>query len=143
MENIVSEIQVTFKRKTFGKVTESKAIYDFIKPAYENKMDMQEVFTVILLNNSLEIMGHYPISQGGINSTIVDTRIIFGLALKGLAVSIALVHNHPSGKLQPSEQDLSITKKIKEIGKLLDIKVIDHLIITSEGFYSFADEGIL
>lgn len=140
-ENKVSELEISYKRKTYGKVKDSETLYNYIKPMYDIKMDMQEIFTVILLDHGLNILGHYTISQGGLVSTIVDTRLIFGVALKGLATQIAIVHNHPTGNLRPSEEDIRITKKVAEIGKLLDIRLLDHIIITSEHFYSFADNG--
>jgi DNA repair protein RadC len=80
---------------------------------------------------------------GGIFATIADVRIIFATALKCVATGLILAHNHPSGSLQPSKADRELTKKIKEVGKFLDIQLLDHLIITPEGYYSFADEAVL
>ena len=89
------------------------------------------------------MLGTYSLARGGISSIIVDVRIIFATALKCVASSIIVAHNHPSMNLTPSEADKEITKKLKEGGKLLDIKVLDHLIVTTEGYYSFADDGVI
>jgi DNA repair protein RadC len=81
------------------------------------------------------------VSSGGLTGTIVDVRIVLGTALKAAATSIILAHNHPSGNLHPSQEDFNLTKRIKEAAKFMDITVIDHLILTDENYYSFADEG--
>ena len=85
----------------------------------------------------------YQLSKGGIKGTIADVRLILSVALKTLATGLILVHNHPSGNLKPSEADKHITSKIRQAAKLLDIELIDHIIISSEGYYSFMDEGVL
>ena len=87
--------------------------------------------------------GIFRIAEGGIAATIMDVRIIMSAALNVLATSIVVCHNHPSGNLKPSEADINITKNIKEAGKVMDISVLDHVIITTDGHFSFADEGIL
>ncbi|MAW94338.1 MULTISPECIES: RadC family protein [unclassified Leeuwenhoekiella] len=103
-----------------------------------------ECFKIVLLNNSNQIKGVFQVSQGGITGTVVDVRLIFAVALKSLAVGMILTHNHPSGTLKPSEADKSITRKIKSAGEFLDIKVLDHIILTPTGqYFSFADEGLL
>lgn len=102
-----------------------------------------EVFKIILLNRSNCILKVETISVGGVSGTVVDPKIVFKKALSIQASSIILVHNHPSGNLQPSKADLSITKKISNAGEVLDIKVLDHLIISEMGYFSFADEGLM
>ena len=102
-----------------------------------------EVFGVLYLNNSLKIKDFKIVSQGGMTSTIVDPKIVLKHALEENATKIILCHNHPSGNLTPSQADIDVTKKIKEGAALLDIKVIDHIIVSDEGHYSFADEGEL
>ena len=104
---------------------------------------MLEEVKVIFLNRNNIVIGVYHLAKGGISACTVDIRIILGIALKSLSTSIILVHNHPSGNLQPSQSDKEITKNLKEAGKLVQIALIDHLIITKENYYSFADEGIL
>jgi len=102
-----------------------------------------EVFAVIYLNRSNKINDFKIISEGGITGTVADPRIILKKALEEDAVSIILCHNHPSGSLKPSRADEELTHKIKEAAKYFDIKVLDHLIVGDDGYYSFADEGIL
>lgn len=106
-------------------------------------IEYQEEVKIILLNRANIVLGIYEMSKGGISGTVVDFRIILGVALKCNASSIIMVHNHPSGKLTPSDTDKSITKRLKEACGLLDLSLLDHLIITKEGYYSFTDEGIL
>jgi len=103
----------------------------------------QEVFAVIFLNQANKINHFDIISEGGITGTVADPRIILKLALQHEAVSLVLCHNHPSGNLRPSRADEALTNKIKEAAKYFDIKVLDHIIVSNEGYYSFADEGIL
>ncbi|MEO6949279.1 MAG: DNA repair protein RadC [Ginsengibacter sp.] len=102
-----------------------------------------EVFAVVFLNRANKILDFQKISTGGITHTIVDPRIIFKKALEVKATSLILCHNHPSGNLKPSRADEEITQKLKSAGALLDITVIDHMIVSDEGYYSFADEGIM
>ncbi len=122
------------------KITSSKAVFDIMQPLIGELP--HEEFWVLFLNNSNKVIYKTQISKGGITGTIVDIRIVFKLALEHNATSIILSHNHPSGKLQASEADIQITKKIKEAGKNLDIQVLDHVIITEKSYYSFVDEGI-
>ncbi|WP_238586869.1 JAB domain-containing protein [Chryseobacterium sp. Leaf405] len=98
---------------------------------------------MILLNQSNLVLGIYSLSKGGMNSCLVDVRLILSVALKCLATGIILVHNHPSGNLKPSSSDLSIVEKLKESCKLLDISLLDSLIITKERYMSFADDSLL
>ena len=102
-----------------------------------------EVFAVVFLNRANKINHFEIMSKGGITGTVADPRVILKKALEEDATSIVLCHNHPSGNLQPSRADEELTKKIKEAAAYLDIKVIDHIIVSEEGFYSFADDGIL
>lgn len=102
-----------------------------------------EVFAVMFLNQANKVNHFEIISEGGITGTIADPRIILKKALQEEAVSIVLCHNHPSGSLRPSRADEALTYKIKEAARYFDIKVIDHIIVSNEGFYSFADDGIL
>ena len=98
----------------------------------------------MLLNNANRVKGIFEVSTGGITGTLVDLRILFAVVLKSLSCSVILSHNHPSGTLKPSEADKRLTEKIKKAGELLDIKILDHLILTPDGdYFSFADEGML
>jgi len=107
-------------------------------------MDLpHEEFWVLLLNRANRLMKKKRISEGGVSGTVADPKIIFKLAVEELASAIIVVHNHPSGNIKPSESDISLTKKIKEAGKLLDISLLDHLIIARDKYFSFADEGLI
>ena len=103
----------------------------------------QELFAVIFLNQSNKVNHFEIVSQGGITGTVADPRIILKKALEKNAVSLILCHNHPSGSLKPSNADQELTTKIKEAAKFFDIKILDHLIVSDEGYYSFADEGLI
>ena len=122
------------------KVSSSADAYEAIRP---HLMDlMHEQFWVLLLNRANEIIRPQQISIGGVVGTVADPKMIFKAAIEHLASSIILVHNHPSGNLTPSQADKDLTKKVKEAGKILDIPVLDHLIFTDNGYFSFADNGI-
>ena len=123
------------------KVQSSKDVYEAIRSQYADLN--HEEFWILLLNRSNCIISKHLISKGGQAGTIADPKIIFNTALQNHAASIILSHNHPSGNLKPSQQDIDLTRKVKLAGNFLDIPVYDHLIITDNGFYSFADEGIL
>lgn len=122
-------------------VRSSKELSTFLQAVLKDYS--HEVFAVVFLNRANKINHFEVLSEGGISHTIVDPRIIFKRALEVKATSIILCHNHPSGNLKPSRQDEEITSRIKNAGELIDIKVLDHLIVSDEGFYSFADEGMI
>ena len=110
----------------------------------KNTIMMQEEFVVMYLNRANHVLGIYKASKGGITGTVVDIRIILSIALKLLATSMMIAHNHPSGNLQPSVADQEITIKLKEAAKFMDIKLLDHLILVNSGeSFSFAEEGYL
>ena len=132
------------KKSELIQISSAKDSYDIFKNIFDaDTFDWREEFIILCLNNSNKVVGFYKISSGGMTGTVVDVRIIFTAALQCLATSIILAHNHPSGKLQPSESDKKMTQKIKEAGKLLDIEILDHLIINDEDFFSFAKAGLL
>ena len=111
---------------------------------WSGDMELVEEFNVLFLNRANYVKGIFRLSRGGITGTVADPRILFATALKGLAVGIIVAHNHPSGSTKPSSQDIELTRRLKEGGKLIDIQLIDHIILAPHsGFYSFADEGIL
>lgn len=122
------------------KITSSKAVFEVMQPIIGELA--HEEFWVLFLNNSNKILFKSQLSKGSMTGTIVDVRIVFKLAFEQNATAIILAHNHPSGKLQASDADIQITKKIKTAGQQLDIPVLDHIIVTETGYYSFADEGI-
>jgi DNA repair protein RadC len=144
----VAEIQLIYKSKVKAserpQIRHSKDAYEILKQTWdENKIDFIEQFKIILLNRSNKVLGIYEVSQGGITGTVADPRLIIVAALKTNAVALMLAHNHPSGSVKPSRQDEDLTSKIKEGAKFLDIQVLDHIIVSSEGYFSFADEGLL
>lgn len=117
---------------------------DLFKILHPYLGDLQtEQFWAIFLNQSNRILGKTQLSSGGINQSVVDVRILFKTALEHFATAIVVAHNHPSGNLKPSQEDLKITKQITEAGKLLNIQVLDHLIISQNSYFSFADESLL
>ncbi len=145
---IASEVELIYKSKVKAsqrpQITSSYSAYQIALKAWDsNKIELLEQFKVLMLSNNNKVLGVLEASSGGITGTIVDLRIIFSALLKANAVGFLIVHNHPSGKLTPSDADRQITRKIKEASKILDITLLDHLIITQESYYSFADEGIL
>ena len=143
---IVAALELGRRRKEQGAtkrttITCSKDIYQLVRP---HLMDLpHEEFWVISLNRANMVMRQTSISRGGVAGTVADPKLIFKEALENLASSIILVHNHPSGNRQPSAADIALTKKLKEAGNFLDLPVLDHLIYTDNGYYSFADEGML
>lgn len=146
MQNELAEIQVSYSTKNHNKI-KIKSVdiaAQILRNAWNNDtIELQEEFKVLLLNRASETLGIYSLSKGGITGTIVDIRLLFAVALKCNSTAIIIAHNHPSGKLQASESDLALTRKIKKCSEFLDIDLLDHLIITKNGFYSFATEGKL
>jgi len=145
MVNKITEIQISYNNKVNPKdrvrLTSSRNIYDLVLANWNKKtIDLQEEFKVIFLNRANRLLGVWQMSKGGTSATIVDVKLIFATALKSAAHGIVLIHNHPSDNLVPSLQDIELTNKIVKAGKVLDIQVLDHLIISKRGYYSFADE---
>jgi DNA repair protein RadC len=127
---------VSVKKET---ITSSQTAYNIM---YQYLVDLNhEQFWVIMLNRANMVLKTVMVSQGGVSGTVADPKLIFKSALENLASAIILVHNHPSGNLKPSEADIALTRKVKSAGNLLDIPVLDHIIFTNNGYYSFADEG--
>lgn len=142
----LTEILISYKNKNQDavKVSSSVEVYNFILNHWDDDtLDIQENVKILLLNSSNTILGVYDVSRGGINSTVIDLRLVLSVALKCLASSIILVHNHPSGNINPSEQDREFTKKIKSACKFLEIQLFEHIIITRYDYFSFADNGYI
>lgn len=108
-------------------------------------IELQERFVVMYLNHSQKVKGIYVASIGGLVGTVADTRLILGIALKTASTKIILAHNHPSGSLKPSQTDIELTSRIQQAARIMEIKLVDHLIITAEvgHYFSFSDEGLL
>ena len=123
------------------KITSSHSVFEYMQPIIGELP--HEEFWIVYLNNSNRIIKSAQLSKGGITGTIVDVRLVFKEALQLGAVGVILAHNHPSGTLKPSQADIQLTKKLKTAGESLDIKVLDHLIITEKAYFSFADENML
>lgn len=123
------------------RISTSSDVYHYLKSHMEDLN--HEEFWILLLDRSNKVIGQEMVSKGGVAGTVVDAKLIFKPAIERFASHIILSHNHPSGNLNPSEQDISLTKKLKQAGQHLDITVLDHVIITAHGYYSFSDEGRL
>ena len=130
------KIQTDFPVK---EITGSKSAANFIRQFYADDMDLFESCFILLLNRSAKTIGFAKISQGGIAGTVVDVRIIAKYCIESLCSSVILAHNHPSGSLDASVQDMQITDKLKKTLEIFDVKLFDHIILTSNGYYSFAD----
>lgn len=140
----IAEIEIIYKRNTLDIerpfIKSSKDAYHLLHAQWDsNKIELIEQAKILLLDTSLKVLGISDISTGGITGTVVDPRIAFVTALKSNATQIILAHNHPSGNTKPSYADEKLTKRMQEIGKLLEINVADHLIIGNQGYYSFSD----
>jgi len=144
--SIIAAGELGKRRKEEGvqeliKITSSRIVYDIMQPIIGELP--HEEFWVLYLNNANKIIYKGQLSKGGITGTVVDVRLLLKTALEHNALSFVLTHNHPSGKLIASEADIQITQKLKLAAKQLDMSVIDHIIVTENGYFSFADEGIL
>lgn len=151
MENInrfdIAEVTISYKLGRYfapsDKICGANCAFEIAQDVCKDFIEYHEQFFIILLNQSNKVLGVSQISAGGISSTLVDLRLVFQRVLKANAVSFIAFHNHPSGNLQPSEADKQLTKKLKTAAETLDIKLLDHLIITTHSYFSFADEGLL
>ena len=142
------EIEITIrykgtKRSDLKRIRTSTDIYEILKSMHDpGIIHWQEEMILICLNPANKVLGYYRVSRGGTTGTVCDAKIIFTVALNCAGTTqIILSHNHPSGNLKPSHADEQLTRKISEAGKVLDIKLLDSIIYTEEGYYSFADEG--
>lgn len=146
--NMVSEIELVYRSKVKPsqrpQLKRVVDVFELLKQNWDaNKIELVEQFKVILMNRNQRVLGIYEASTGGVSGTVADPKLIFIAALKMNACNLIVAHNHPSGNLEPGEADKRVTQKIKEGANLLDMKLLDHIIITAEGCYSFADEGLL
>lgn len=144
----ITEIDIVYKNKQpngeMPVISTSRDAAGILRSVWdENKIELLEQFKVILLNHANKCLGVFSLSQGGISDVVADPRLIFMTALKAAATKIILAHNHPAGKLNPSNADLLLTRRIHSGGEILLIDVLDHIILSSEGYYSMADEGMM
>ncbi|MCC5936946.1 MAG: DNA repair protein RadC [Lunatimonas sp.] len=143
---IVSALELGRRRKDHDpqkkvKIQSSADVYQLMKP--EMMDETVEYFYAVLLNRSNSVIRKQLVSQGGSSGTVADPKVIFKHAMDHFANSLILVHNHPSGQLKPSEQDLRLTRRLVDAGKSLELPVIDHVIFTDVGYFSFSDEGLI
>ncbi len=146
--NQIAEVELIYKSKVKAsqrpQIKTSKDAADLLRQTWdENKIDFVEQFKILFLNRSNKVLGILEVSSGGVTGTVADPKLIFVAALKVNACNIIISHNHPSGNLKPSSQDEQLTQKIKQAGRFLEIKLFDHIIVTNESYYSFADEGLI
>ena len=144
-KSTISEYSLKYTKSQIQKtkVTTSESASNVIRKFYFDDINIYESFFILLLNRANNTTGFAKISQGGTAGTVVDIKIIAKYAVESLSSAVIICHNHPSGDKRPSDADLNITKRIKDALLLLDIKLIDHIIITENDFYSFADNGNL
>lgn len=143
---MANEVQLVYRSRYHGErpaVRTSSDAYDLLRGLFEQDMETREAFWVLYLDRGLRPKCVYQHSTGGLHGTVADPKLIFAGALKTLSSAIIIAHNHPSGQLRPSEEDLRLTRKLVDGGRLLEIAVQDHLIITRSGYYSFADNGLM
>ncbi len=143
-----AEVKLTYKTTVKPsdrpQINSSIEVYNVLRENWNLEViEFIEEFKIILLNRANRVLGIVPISVGGTAGTIADPKVIFVSALKCNAASIILVHNHPSGNLKPSHADIELTKKLRNAGQFLDLPVIEHIILTRDGYLSFADEGMI
>jgi DNA repair protein RadC len=144
----ITEVELIYRSKVPAKqraqITCSNDAYQlFLQSWDENKIELLEEFKIILLNRGNYCLGIAAIGSGGYSSCVVDPKIVFSIALKSKASAMILAHNHPSGNAEPSDNDKALTKRLKDGGSLLDIKILDHVIVTPHDYYSFADAGLM
>ena len=148
LTSVVSEVKLSYVNRIPAsqrqQVNRSSDVVDLLRLIWdENSIDHVESFYILLVNRANKVLGYKLLSQGGLSGTVVDPKIIFQAALLANASSVILAHNHPSGNVKPSESDIRITKKVIDAGKLLELQCLDHVIITSDSFFSFSDEGMM
>jgi DNA repair protein RadC len=125
------------------KITSSNDAFMILKDIWSNQIDTRQEMVILLLDRSNMVLGYDVLSMGGITGTVADIRLLYSAALNSLATGFIMCHNHPSGNMTPSQSDIDLTRKVKEAGTIMDIQLLDHLIISNNNYYSFADEGIL
>ena len=150
MENIfqVNEVKLTYKTKQKAserpKIDCSEKTYNLLLKCFDaDTIELKESFKILLLNQANKVLGVMNVSDGGVSGTLVDAKLIMQSVILSNATQIIMAHNHPSGSLVPSAQDCFITKRVKQACDLMDVQLLDHLIISPESYYSYADDGRL
>lgn len=143
----LAEIQVTYKTKVkfkeMKKIVSAKDAVEVFRNIWSDCIELREEFYILLLNRANRVLGWYRLSEGGTTGTVADSKLLFSIVLKCNACGIILAHNHPSGNTQPSDADIKLTRQFVAGGKILEINILDHLILTAETYLSFADDGLL
>jgi len=144
----ISEIEISYRPKrisfSHSKITCSNDIYEILKELFDaSQLTIKEECIALFLNRNNKLTGAYKVSSGGITGTVIDIRLVLSIALKSLSCGLILAHTHPSGNLRPSKADIDLTQRLKEAANLMDLQLLDHLIISSDSYYSFSDEGLL
>lgn len=151
---MLAELKVSYRRsrnrrvtretnkQTLYEIRDSKSCETYLRKIWnQDTIELREEFIVLCLNNAHEVLGWINVASGGLSATTVDPRIIFGVALLTVSAAIVVAHNHPSGTVNPSPQDTVITRQLRAAGKMLGITLLDHLIVSRDSYYSFADSG--
>ena len=140
-------IRIVYSRnqnaKDRPKISSSRDVNNWFRKIWSKQIEIREEMYLILLNRNNRILGYHKLSMGGITGTVADIRLLFAVALKSLASSVIIAHNHPSGNVKPSNADIELTRKIREAGKLLDITLLDHIIITNNDYYSLDRKSVV
>lgn len=148
LDTVVGEIEISYKTQIR---ISSRPVLNRVEDVYRvclatwdmHKIELQEQFKVLLLNRANRLLGICTLTTGNASGTIADPKQVFAVALRANATCIIIVHNHPSGNIQPSKADQELTQRMRLAGEVLELKLLDHLIITVEGYYSFAEDGVL
>src|SRR5690606_21212348 len=147
--SFANEVLLSYKKSPllqkdcFKALNNSQKMSDFLRSIWNEELELRESFYIVCCNLKLDVVGYKKIADGGLDAVMVDLRILFTTALLCNSSSIIVAHNHPSGTLRPSSADISLTDKIKSASKILDIKLLDHIILTPDSYYSFTDNGDL
>ena len=144
----VAEIQLTYKSNVKPsqrpKISGSRDAFNILRENWDDgKIEFVEQFKAMLTNRANKVLGILDVSTGGVTGTVADPRVIFAAAIKAGACGLIVAHNHPSGNLIASQSDIELTKRLKEAGRILEVQLLDHIIVTTEGYFSFADEGMI
>ena len=140
--------EISLRMKNSGiakcKISCSRDVADFFRMIFDSEtLEIYESMFAVFLNRSNNTIGFFRVSQGGLSGTVIDIRLVLKTALESLAHSIIICHNHPSGNIQPSDADRQITSKLKQAAALMDIQILDHVVLTSDSYFSFSDEGLI
>ena len=146
--NEVEEVKLVYRNKVKAvdrpKVRGAARAHEILIDNWDlDQIELREEFKLMFIDRGSRLMSIASLSQGGMSGTVVDPKLAFTMALKRKASSIIMAHNHPSGSVEPSKQDIRLTKKFTEVGRMLELPILDHIILTENTFYSMAEEGLI